>query len=56
MIKSSTGVHTVLEPIYKQKLLEYGKGSLRKGIENLIELEKSKHVVVNISTVVNLNE
>lgn len=40
---------TLLTDCYvKQRLISYGKGYLNKGIENLIEIEKSEHIVLTI--------
>ncbi len=33
----------------KQKLIEYGKGNIKKGIENLIEIKNLEYITINMN-------
>jgi hypothetical protein len=44
-------IHTIVKESTKRKLLEYGKGFLNEGIENLVKIAESQEVTVNVITV-----
>jgi len=43
-------IHTTVSSDTKRKLLEYGKGSLKDGIENLVIIADSNRISVTIVT------
>jgi len=47
-------IHTTISLSNKKTLLEYGKGSLKTGIENLIAFAESQKVKVEIVTVLEI--
>lgn len=48
-------LHTIIEKKYYDEVLMYGKGSLKQGIINLVEIANEKNITLTIPTVIKIN-
>jgi len=48
-------IHTFIDTLTKQRLLEYGKGHLNEGIESAVKIADSKIIVIKIITEITIS-